>query len=864
MALQDHKRQGESHRDSEVSNNGERREMTAPISFGGLESGLNTSQIINAELAIFEQPLASLQAQQSQLNTQISDYQTLNSDLLSLQQAGDALANPAAYSEAYSVSSSNSTTATGTVTGGSSAGSITLAVDQLATGSTQISAGTVSATSDVVASGSYLVGSGGSAIGITSFSGTSSLTNGAHTISVTQASAGASVTGTTPVASSTSITSTNNQISLNVDGSAMTVTIATGTYTQAQLAQAITQASSGTLNASVNSSGQLSIATTQQGSAASLQVTGGTALGSLGLSTGSVVYGTDGIINVDGTNTTVSNIAGSGTTAVTLASGAGGSISANISGGLSVGTMTAQNVSVGDGSLSSVVNAINGANAGVTATALQVGTNQYALEVTSTKTGTAGAATIDTQAFTASSLGAMQTTTAAQNSIVSIGGVGGYQVTSQTNDVTGLLPGVTVHLSQTSSTPVTLNVSADGTQVASQVSSLVNAANTILSTIASDTAYDPSTKTAGPLNGQTSLNTLAQQVLAIVGNAIGTSAAGSDGTAGEAAGLAITSSGTITFNQSAFITAYDANPAAVQAMFTEGGTFAPSSSTYSGQVSIAGASDRTVPGSYSVSISQSASRAIDTGSATFASSTSTLASAESYTVTSGSSTATYAASAGESIANVITGINGAMAAAGIAVSASLTGSSGSYNVQLGSANYGSAASFSISASGTDQLGLTTSGSSYSGKDVVGTINGIAATGIGQTLSLSAPGNAADGLVLQVTTPGISTATSLGSVTYAPGLAQGLANLAEQATVSPGGQISETITGLNSTLSNVTSEISLQQQLVSNQRALLTQEFTNMEELLAQLSSESKFLSQSSSSSSSSSSLLSGGSTTLGG
>ncbi|TAN30987.1 hypothetical protein EPN29_14030 [bacterium] len=839
--------------------------MTAPISFGGLESGLNTSQIINAELAIFEQPLMSLQSQQSQLNTQISDYQALNSDLLSLQQAGDALANPAAYNEAYSVSSSNSTTATGTVTGGTSAGSITLAVDQLATGSTQISAGTVSATNDVVASGNYLVGSGGLAIGISSFSGTSGLAAGAHTISVTQASAGASVTGATPLASSTSITSTNNQINLNVDGSALAVVIPTGTYTQAQLAQAITQASGGTLNASVNSSGLLSIATAQQGSAASLQITGGTALGTLGLSTGSVVYGTDGIINVDGTNTTVNNIAGTGTTSVTLASGTGGSITANISGGLSVGTMTAQNVSVGDGSLSSVVNAINGANAGVTATALQVGANQYALEVNSMKTGTAGAATIDTQAFSASSLGAMQTTTAAQNAVVSIGGVGGYQVSSATNDVTGLLPGVTVHLSQVSTAPVTLNVSADGSQVASQVSSLVDAANKILSDIATDTAYNQSTNTAGPLNGQTSLNTLAQQVLAIVGNAIGSSTAGSDGTAGESAGLAITSSGTITFNQNAFVTAYDANPAAVQAMFTEGGTFSPSSSTYSGQVSVAGASNSTMPGSYGVSISRSASQAIDTGTAAFASSAATLASAESYTVTSGSGTATYAATAGESIANVITGINGAMAAAGIAVSASLAGTSGAYNVQLGSANYGSAASFSVSASGSDQLGLTAAGTTFSGTDVAGTINGVAASGIGQTLTLADPGNAADGLTLQITTPGITTATPLGSVNYAPGLAQGLANLAEQATVTPGGQISETITGLNSTLSNVTSEISLQQQLVSNQRALLTQEFTHMEELLAQLSSESKFLSQSSSSSSSSSSsLLSGGSTTMGG
>ena len=89
---------------------------TTPVSFGGLESGLNTSEIISAEMQVFEQPLNSLQAQQSTLTTQISfDYQTINSQLLSLQQAADALANPIAYDEAFSASSSNSSIATGII-----------------------------------------------------------------------------------------------------------------------------------------------------------------------------------------------------------------------------------------------------------------------------------------------------------------------------------------------------------------------------------------------------------------------------------------------------------------------------------------------------------------------------------------------------------------------------------------------------------------------------------------------------------------------------------------------------------------------------------------------------------------------------
>jgi flagellar hook-associated protein 2 len=831
-----------------------------PVSFGGLFSGLNTSAVITAELATYQQPLTTLQAQQTTLNTQISDFQTLDTQFLALQQSADALATPTAFDQAFSVSSSNSSAVSASVSSGTSAGSVTLAVNQLATGSTQISAGGVAATNDVVASGNLMVGSGGAALGIASFGVGTGLTLGAHSISVTQASAGASVSAGTPIAASTTITSSNNTLNVTIGAIASTVSIAAGTYSPTQLTQAITQASSGALSATIDAGGALSLATTQQGSSASLQVTGGTALASLGLASGSVVYGVDGKINVDGTVATIANIAGSGTTQVSLTSGSGGTLVANLTGGLSVGSITAQNVSTGDGSLASVVAAINGANAGVSATALQVGANQYALELNSNQTGTSGATTIDNQAFAGSSLGVLQTTTQAQDSIVSVGGNGGYQVTSSSNALTGLLPGITVNLSQVTTNPVTLTVKPDGSQVVAQVSALVTAANQILSTIATDTAFNASTNVAGPLNGNTQLTALSQKVLSLIGNVIGSSAVGSDGTAGETAGIALTSTGTITFNQSAFTSAYDANPTGAQALFTEGGTFAAANSAFNGSVSIAGATNTTVPGPYSVAVSRSATQATDTGSTLFSAPSSILASAETYTVTSGSNTANYAATAGESIANVVNGMNSALAASGIEVSASLTPNSTSYSFKLNSAEYGSADTFSVSASGADQLGLTTSATSYTGVDVAGTINGQTATGSGQILSLNNPADPANGLVIQVATPGISSLTTLGTLNYAPGIAQGLANLAEQVTMAPYGQLPDTMTGLQNTLANVAVQITQQQALVATMQATLTQEFTIMEQTLAQLSSESKFLTSwaGSSSSSGSSSTVFGG------
>ena len=553
--------------------------------------------------------------------------------------------------------------------------------------------------------------------------------------------------------------------------------------------------------------------------------------------------GTDGVVTVDGTSTTVSDIAGSGTTSVVLNSGTGGTVTLGITGGLSAGSMTAANISVGGGSLSSVVSAINNAGVGVTANALQVGSNSYALELTSNGTGTGSSTTMDAQAFAGSGLGTLLTTTAAQNAVVSVGGTGGYQVTSQSNELSGLLPGITINLVSVSSAPVTITVSPDGSSVADDVQTLVSAANQLLSTISTDTAYNTQTKTAGPLNGDPSLNGLAQQVLAAVGEAVGSSAAGSDGTAGESAGLAITSQGTVTFNQTAFEAAYAKNPSAVQAMFTEGGTFAAALPGYAGQVSVAGANDNTSPGSYAVSLSQSAQQAVDTGSSTWPSLNSALPQAETYTVTGGSANATYAASAGETIADVVNGMNSALAAAGIDASAAIVGSAGAYQLQLASAAYGSAATFQVAASGSDQLGLTSGGSTYTGTDVAGTINGLAAVGSGQFLSSLNSGDPSNGLVLQVSTPGIASATALGTVAYAPGFGQGLAHIATSALLAPNGIIPVTIAGLQGTLAQVGSEISMQQQLVATQQAALTAEFTNMETTLSHLQSESSFLNQ---------------------
>jgi flagellar hook-associated protein 2 len=822
--------------------------MTVP----GIGTGLNTTALVNALLASYEQPIYDLQNQQKQIASLVSTWQGISSDLQALAQAASALSTPSGW-QATQVSSSDSAVATGTTSGGAPTGSVSFVVDQLAQGETLVSSGAVAATSDVVTSASsLLVSSGTEALGFSSLSG-SGLTLGSHSIKVTQASAAATVSGTTTLPASTTIGSSNDTITLSADGTSYTLTIAAGSYTPQQLAQAVSAAASAAgapVVASLNSSGELVLATTNQGSAASLQVTGGTALSSLGLSAmSSAVLGTNAVVQVDGTSNTVSDVVAGST--LTLSSGTGGTVSAVVgpSANLAVGSLTAQDVSTGNGSLADVVSAINSAGAGVSASAVADGSGGYLLELASTSTGADANIGIPTGEFAGSALGNLQVAQAAQDAEVSLGGSGGPVITSSTNEVSGLLPGLTAQLESVSSSPVTLTVSPDVSGLATKVKALVDAANKVLSDISSQSQYDSSTGASGPLLGSGLAESIAQQVLSVFSTVAGTSGLGNAAAAG------ITESqGTLSFDQSAFETAFSANPQSVEDLFSQGGTFSPSSSSYAGQVSLVYAGTGTAPGTYQVIIDHSATQASATGTVAYASPSSTVGSADTLTVTMGSQSVSYQASAGESLSAVAQGLDQAFAAAGLGLSAQVVSTSSGYALQLTSAGYGSSQSFSVTESGSD-FGLA---GSFNGTDVSGTINGVVAKGNGQVLSAPTSDPTLSGLSLQVSISGITSATTVGSFTYSPGVAQALDSIASSLTGPTGGVGSE-ITNLQDQSLSLDPEIAMYQQIANEEQAMLEAEFSQLDATLAALDQQSSYLASALGGSSSSSPSSSGAS-----
>jgi flagellar hook-associated protein 2 len=291
----------------------------------------------------------------------------------------------------------------------------------------------------------------------------------------------------------------------------------------------------------------------------------------------------------------------------------------------------------------------------------------------------------------------------------------------------------------------------------------------------------------------------------------------------------------------------------VASRFSAGGALTPSNPAYTGSVAFVYAPGTAATGSYDVTVTQSATKASVTG----AGAPSTLAAGETLSVRSGTTVASFAATAGQSLQDVATGLNAAATTAGIGVTASVVTDLTGTHLSLSSRNWGANGSFDVSSTGTG-TGLTTSPgawTSYAGLDVAGSIGGVAATGNGQTLSVPTSTNGFGGLALTITASGIPTGSnvSLGTFGYAPGVAIQLEGLSQHFADPINGTFAFSLTQLSAQNKGLASQISDADVLLTQQRSLLQQQFNDMETAIAALKSTGDWLTTALSSSSSSSS-----------
>jgi flagellar hook-associated protein 2 len=181
------------------------------------------------------------------------------------------------------------------------------------------------------------------------------------------------------------------------------------------------------------------------------------------------------------------------------------------------GASIAVSIDTTNNTLAGIASAINSApnNPGVSASVINT-TAGSRLVLTGTKTGAANQITVTPSGGDGGLAALALTTVPAQDASYSING---FAATSASNVVSNAITGVTLNLLQPSAaaTPTTLTISPDTSSAQTSIDNFVTAVNGVMSSIQTLTGYDPSTQTAGPLNGNATLEAFQNQLQSILG-----------------------------------------------------------------------------------------------------------------------------------------------------------------------------------------------------------------------------------------------------------------------------------------------------------------------------------------------------------
>lgn len=189
-------------------------------------------------------------------------------------------------------------------------------------------------------------------------------------------------------------------------------------------------------------------------------------------------------------------------------------------------------IDASNNTLQGLADAINTADAGITASIVNDGSTGGAanrLVLTSNRTGTANEISV-TNNLAASAGAAVQPVfdlgnpvQAATDASVTLGeGAGAITVANSTNQLDGLIPGVSLSLKKADpTTPVTLDVGVDSEAAKTAVQDFVDAYNDVLSYIGNQTTFNPASNQGGPLLGNRSVNDILDAVRLSVTGAVG-------------------------------------------------------------------------------------------------------------------------------------------------------------------------------------------------------------------------------------------------------------------------------------------------------------------------------------------------------
>lgn len=219
--------------------------------------------------------------------------------------------------------------------------------------------------------------------------------------------------------------------------------------------------------------------------------------------------------------------------------------------------------------LQDVATAINARALGVSAAVISDGSaiNPYKITLTSTRAGETGRLTVD---GTISGL-SFSTTAAAQDAVLVYGSNGGAMdpavITSSSNTITRVVPGLTLQLKGTSSAPVTITTSRDHEAIVQQAQRFVDNYNEAVKKIREFTFFNPDGFDTGVLFNDSTIRRVRRDLAGLVVNAVPQISSG-DPNSLASVGMKVTGEGALTFDSGRFSSLLDGSFDKVQTLFT--------------------------------------------------------------------------------------------------------------------------------------------------------------------------------------------------------------------------------------------------------------------------------------------------------
>ncbi|MHB0917846.1 MAG: flagellar filament capping protein FliD, partial [Thiobacillus sp.] len=383
-----------------------------------------------------------------------------------------------------------------------------------------------------------------------------------------------------------------------------------------------------------------------------------------------------------------------------------------------------------------------------------------------------------------------------------------------------------------------LAVERDSGVVKNSADAFVKAYNAAVKTLQGLTAYDPKTKQAGPLQGDASARTIATQLRNVLNSAV--PAVGGKFASLSDIGIAFQKDGSIAVDSAKLQKAIDTNYNDIADVFAVVGRPSDSAVKYSA------ATADTKPGKYAVDVTQLASQAKYTGDAIAGTDIVIDAASDNLALKiDGVQSATLSLTQGTyKVADLAkelqTQINGDSALRNAGVTVKVDYDATNKKFLFTSSRYGAASKAEVTSVDTDTLTKTGIGvkAGTDGVDVAGSINGVSATGSGQSLT-GAAGDSSAGLKLQIT--GGATGAR-GTVNFSRGYAQQLDKMAETQ-LSGAGPIASRTEGINRSIESLGEQRDAFIRRLTSMEKRYRAQFTALDSMLSNMNRTSSFLTQ---------------------